>query len=274
MGIWAKVAACGMGMALIALVLLGLADMAHATSRPQQTIVETLKQAETAYEDGRYEEAFGLYERVAAAGWRSSELYYNLGCAAFKDGRVGWAVAYLEEARRLAPRDPNIRHNLSIASSRSRDRLPEEETPSWLLTVLTRLLDGYAPADGIRALLILLWVTTLFLLLHWLGPLSLRRPARFGLLFCGALVLLAFVGISLKAYQVATAPSGVVVASEAQVLSGPRSGETVQFVLHEGTLLHLGRDAGPWREVWLNEEMRGWLPTEQVVALQSPHWLP
>lgn len=263
-----------LGLVVLALLLPAGVVSVQASQRPQQSIVEALRQAEAAYEDGRYGDALALYERVADAGWQSAELYYNLGCAAFKEGRVGWAVAYLEEARRLAPRDPNIRHNLNIASSRSRDRLPEEERPSWLLLALTRLLDSYAPADGVRALLVLLWASAAGLLLYWLGPPFLRRPSRYALLLCGALGLIAVVGISLKAYQIATAPSGVVVASEAQILSGPRSGETVQFVLHEGTLLHLGRDAGAWREIWLNEEMRGWLPSEQVAALRSPNWLP
>lgn len=266
-------------MALIGCVLVGWACLwlvpgaARGGPIPPQSVVESVRQAEGAYEAARYDEALDLYRRVLASGWTSAALYYNLGCASFKAGRIGWAVAYLEEARQLSPRDPSIRRNLAIALSRGRDRLPEEG-PSWLLDLMAGLLDSYAPSDVVRGLLALLWIGALGLAATWLRPGGVRRWARGVLLLVAVLIVLGGAGLALKAYQIASAPSGVVVAREAHVLSGPREGETVQFVLHEGTLLHLGRAAGAWREVWLSDEMRGWLSEEAVATLRGPWWLP
>lgn len=246
---------------------------ARAGAAAPQSVVEWVNGAEAAYEAGRYEEALDLYRRALASGWISSSLYYNLGCASYKAGRIGWAVAYLEEARRLAPRDPSIRHNLGIATSRSRDRFAEED-PSGLLDLLAGVLDAYAPSDAVRVLLVLFWIGAALLAVRWLVRGGVRRWARGALLLIGVLILLGIVGILLKAYQVSSAPSGVIVVEEARVLSGPRDGETVQFVLHEGTLLYLGREAGEWREVWLSEQMRGWLREGAVTVLRRPRWLP
>ncbi len=259
-----------MKRALFGILLFGGAVLAGA-SGPPHGVVEAVRAAEAAYAAGRYDEAVAGYRQALDSGWASADLYYNAGCASFKAGQIGWAVAYLEEARRLAPRDPDIRHNLRIASARGRDLLPEEE-PSWFLGVLAGVLDGIAPRDFIRVLLILIWVGAAALIARWLAPPIVRRGAGWALWVVAAVAALTAGGIGLKAYQITSAPSGVVVAAEARVLSGPQDGETVQFVLHEGTLLHLGRWAGDWREVWLSEEMRGWLPVESVVDLHGPRW--
>ncbi len=264
---------CGWALVLCLGAALLLAATVHADGRIPQSVIDVLRSAQSAYETGEYDEAGRLYEQVLASGWRAPSLYYNLGCASFKAGRVGWAVAYLEEARRLSPRDVSIQHNLEIATSRSRDRLPEER-PSWLLDLMAGVLDSYAPSDVVVAILAILWVGAVVLALHWLAPRRLRRWTRGTLYLLGALLVLSGAGLFLKAYQISSAHSGVVVAPEAQVLAGPREGETVQFVLHEGTQLHLGRHAGQWREVWLSDEMRGWLPVDAVVALSGPRWLP
>jgi len=256
----------------LSLTLVGLfADLPRAAV--PANLVETINLAQAAYAEGRSEDAVGLYRQVLLSGWTSSDLFYNLGCACFKAGQIGWAVAYLEEARRLSPRDGDIRHNLKIAAASGRDRVTREE-PSRFLGMLTGLLDSFSPADLIRLLIICIWSGAGFLTLYWLTRGPWRRIARGALVFVFILLVINASGFALKFYQIKSAPGGVIVAPEVQVLSGPRDGETVQFVLHAGTLLHLGRDAGAWREVWLSGEMRGWAPTASLTELRPPAWIP
>ena len=148
------------------LSLAALPDAAGASMAPPQAVVESIREAGAAYEADRYGEAVECYRQALALGWCSAELYYNLGCASYKAGRIGWAVTYLEEARRLSPRDPNIRHNLRTVTSKGRDRLPEEEA-SRLLVLLSGLLDSYSPSDVVRTILALFWLGALVLAVHW-----------------------------------------------------------------------------------------------------------
>jgi len=254
-------------------LLLGAVGPAEAAPQPPQGVVEAVRQAEEAYAAGRPEQAAEIYRGVLAAGWGSADLYYNLGCASFKAGQIGWAAGFFEEARRLAPRDADIRHNLRIVLAQKRDRV-QEEGPSWLLGLLTGLLDSYAPVDVVHWLVALVWVVCLVAGVHWGIGGRARAVTRRVLPVLAVLGVLAVAALGLKAYQVASAPSGVIVAAEAQVLTGPRVGETVQFVLHEGTFVHLGRTAGAWREVWLSEQMRGWVPGESLMVLHPARWLP
>ncbi len=259
---------------LLALGLGGMTAVGVAAAAPPQAIVEQLHAAERAYMAEDYADAIRSYREVLSAGWYSSSLYYNLGCACHKDGQPGWAVAYLEEARRLSPRDPDVRHNLKVVLAQARDRVPGGGGGAWLLERLAGLLDAVAPADVVRMLLLLLWIGCLGLAATWFMPPARRLWAHRALAVVGGLLLLALAALALKAYQIRSAPSGVIVVSEVGVQAGPREGETVQFALHAGTLLRVGRRAGDWREIWLSPQMRGWVPGAAVHELRAARWLP
>ena len=259
--------------ALPVVLLLLLATARAGLAAVPQAVVEAVQQGERAYGEGRFEDALDAYRRALAGGWASPALYYNLGCSAYKAGETGWAVAYFEEARRLAPRNAEIRHNARMAAARVQDRPPAGEG-SWMLGALSSFLDGYTPADGVRALLVLLWCGALALAGCWLLAGRARKAAMRALAGTGLVLALVLAGIALKAYQVRSGPSGVVVAREVSVRAGPRDEETVRFALHAGAQLHVGRNAGPWREVWLTEEMRGWAPADAVATLRPARWLP
>ncbi|MCK4412453.1 MAG: hypothetical protein KAY32_02795 [Candidatus Eisenbacteria sp.] len=272
-----RTSACARRLAsslLLLLVVCSLGDHgARAAAAVPQRVAESLQAAEQAYAQERYSAALAAYREVLASGWSSASLYYNLGCAAQRAGRLGWAVAYLEEARRRAPRDPDIRHNLRIVSGQVRDRRPPGDA-SWVLEALAALLDAYAPADALRSTLAAFWLAALLLAVHWLlGPRA-RRITRRVLAPALGLLLISLIGLALKAYQVESAPAGVVVADEVEVRAGPRNEETVQFVVHAGTLLDVGRSTENWREVWLGEEMRGWVPESAVTEFSAPCWRP
>ncbi len=245
---------------------------ARASAVPH-AVMQTLQEAERAFAEESYAEALELYRTILDAGYHSAGLYYNLGCAAYRAGLPGWAVAYFEEARRRSPRDGDIRHNMRLVRGRLQDRLPDGR-PSWLLGAMAGVLDSYAPADLVRIGLGTVWLFSVILTAHWLGRPAWRRPthrALRGLLLLAVVLAAAF---GLKLYQIETSPSGVVVVDEIGVRSGPREGETVQFILHAGTMLHLGRETDEWREVYLGEQMRGWVPKTEVTALHGPRWWP
>ncbi|MBM3316597.1 MAG: hypothetical protein FJY75_01970 [Candidatus Eisenbacteria bacterium] len=236
-------------------------------------VVESLGAAEQAYARGDNAAAVEAYRAVLRAGWESASLYYNLGSACHRAGEQGWAIAYLEQARRLAPRDADIRHNLALARRGAKQGAPQLET-SWLLGLLAGMLDSVSPAGSVRLFLAGVWIAAFALAAAgWTGP-ALRRWGR-RLVLASLLFLGAGLGLlALKGYQARSAPGGVVVAAEAEVRSGPLRGETVRFVLPAGTLVHLGRSAEGWREVWLSTEMRGWVSADELAALAPPRWRP
>jgi tetratricopeptide (TPR) repeat protein len=248
-------------------------SVSGAAATPPAVGVQSLREAETAYAGGDFSQALEAYRRALATGWTSASLYYDLGCAAEKTGQTGWAIGYFEEARRRAPHDPDIRHNLSVVLAQARERaLPESASP--LLDRVAGLLDAYAPSDAVTVLGIALWISALVLIGSWVLGEPWRSMARRARPWAGALVLTAAALLFVKAYQVHSAPSGVIVEGQVGVRAGPGDSETVQFALHSGTFVRVGRQAGGWIEVALTPETRGWVPREAVLGLSPARWFP
>jgi hypothetical protein len=128
---------CVVGL-LVAFGMLGMGRAASAV--PPDTVWADWRQANAAYEQGRYEVAVDRYTAVLDAGYVSGALYYNLGTAYYRLGRVGQSVRYYEKARRLRPDDPRIAHNLRMV----RDDVPELSAPA-VLSPWVRIAGGWAP---------------------------------------------------------------------------------------------------------------------------------
>src|ERR1041385_4838407 len=91
-----------------AIWLLGLSTAVAATS-------DDFKAANQLYDAGKFAEAAAVYEKLEP---KTAHVYYNLGNAWFRQGKMGLAVLNYERARRLAPRDPDILANLKFAEQR------------------------------------------------------------------------------------------------------------------------------------------------------------
>jgi hypothetical protein len=263
----------GIRVAALAIGAIALAGWAAAWAGPPAAMAGSLKSAEDAYASGDYGAAIAAYREVLESGWVSASLYYDLGSACYREGERGWAVFYLEEARRLAPRDPDIRHNLLLARQGAGEGTPALES-SWLLDALAGALDSTTPRDCVRGVIALGWLCVLAVCGVWFLPAAVARWCRPVSRVAVLLLALGLGWLALKAYQVHSAPSGVVVAGEVDVRSGPLPGETVQFVLHAGASVKIGRSTGSWREVALSGDMRGWVPADAVAALRAPEWSP
>jgi tetratricopeptide (TPR) repeat protein len=244
-----------------------------ALAAPPAGVARSLQDAEAAYARGDYPAALERYREVLAAGWASASLYYDLGCAAQRAGEPGWAVGYFEEARRRAPRDPDVRHNLKVTRALLRDQAGREAS-SGMLDRAAGGLDAIAPWDALGAFAAALWGAALALLGSWFLPGRPRSWARRARPWLALLLLATGALLLVKVYQVRSAPSGVVVEREIGVRAGPSPTETVQFALHAGALVHVGRAAGEWTEIRLAPEMRGWVPRAAVLELTAPRWSP
>ncbi len=74
-------------------------------------------------------------------------------------------------------------------------------------------------------------------------------------------------GTAVRAIQVQTRPDAVVVADETMVRSNPDESATVEFTLHGGTLLRMGRSAPRFREVHFSDELHGWTDEGNLAPL-------
>ena len=111
------------------------------------------------YQEGDFAGAVELYERILESGVESGELHYNLGNAWFRLGEIGPAVLHYERARRMMPRDDDLRANLELARSLTVDEI----TPLpgfWLLRVARWWVDLLS-RPVLLAVVTLAWLTAM-----------------------------------------------------------------------------------------------------------------
>ena len=88
-----------------------------------QTGIETFYAGNSAYNEGRYQDAIEQYESIIDKGLHSAELYFNLGNCYYKTNQVGPSIFYYEKALQLDPRDEDIKNNLSFAQNMTIDAI-------------------------------------------------------------------------------------------------------------------------------------------------------
>ena len=109
------------------------------------------------YENKDFESAARMYENIRSQGFESAELYFNLGNAYFKQGKLGEAILNYMRAQRLNPSDEDIRHNLEFARQFSRVQMEGVE--------LNPINSLFASVVGEYHLNVLAWLSSLFLVL-------------------------------------------------------------------------------------------------------------
>lgn len=273
------------GRIVVATLIVALGAVARpALPQTAETPSALFERANASYEGGDFEGAIGLYATLVDMGVSDPDLDYNLGNAYYKLGAVGPAILHYERARRLAPRDPDIAENLSLARALLRDRQFLEES-SWLRRAVLWPHNNLSTRETF--LLASFWYVVLTVVLLGLifrrssllsrvyARLSILSPGRllgldktqdFALAACVALLLAGVTGLSAHGkYRAETLrPDGVVLDEEVAVYSGPSDDSTLQFKIHEGTIVRIEGARARWAQVRLPGGLSGWIRSETV----------
>jgi tetratricopeptide (TPR) repeat protein len=234
------------------------------------------------YEAGDYPAAVEAYRRLTDAGVVNGNLYYNLGNAYYKNNELGHAVLFYVRALRVQPRNDEARENLELVRSQLRDKQFVRQQNRlvrgfiWLHNNLsTPEMLVFASASYI--LLCLLAIVFIFrsrpivaAVYHRMSILSPGRlvgltRAQDLLVAMGlAAILLVTTGISSYWKLAVDRSEAVVLADEVAVFSSPTDDTTLQFKIHEGTMVTISDHRAVWTKIALPGGMSGWVATESI----------
>ncbi len=236
--------------------VVGFALCAHAFA---QNPTATFEQANKLYEQGKFADAAKTYESLRQQGQTSPELLFNLGNAYFKSGQTGRAMLAYRQAELLAPRDPDLRANLSFVGG---------------------TVDGASPMSRWRAFLHrltlnewtfvttqLLWVWFALLIAGQIKA-TWKKPLRLYTRFAGIATVLCAAILFFAQQEVLGTPTGVVITKEAVVRYGPVEESQTSFVLHDGAEVRVVDQNNGWLRVTDAARREGWLKSDQVALLR------
>lgn len=234
---------------------LAMALPAHAEVSP-----DALDKATAALDQGDFAGAAAGYESQIQAGAQNGHLYYNLGIAYVRLGRVGDAMAAFLAARRLLPRDPDVQANLKSTLGSVKDKL-EAEMPQGIGRTLAFWIGKMTTKEFAYATAISMAFASLLVGLGFVvGPL-----ARWRWLFFGAYLVPAVFGASLWVKSGSDERWGAIVGNGTKAFSGPSDKNPAVFELSEGApVLVTEQVPGGYLRVQLSDGKKGWIPATQV----------
>ena len=213
----------------------------------------------TAYAEGRYAEAVTTYDSILRSGKQSAMLYYNLGNAYFKQGKIGLALVNLYRAERLAPDNEDIKYNIKIVSTYAQDKI--EQVPEFFVNRWVRTLRSALSSNLWAAIsLVTMAIALVGIIIYMFGQrIGLRKVGFFSGVF-GLIIFVVSFEFAIKSRNEIIKPThAIIVNSAVAVKASPDNGSKDVFVLHEGTSVRVVRTLDKWSEITIADGNKGWL---------------
>jgi len=212
------------------------------------------------YEAGEYGRAIAENEKILEMGFRSGNLYYNLGNCYFKNGELGKAILNYKRAARYIPTDSDLRSNYRHAVSLMKQRDPPEKRlpfTGWLDHAMSYLTMG----QGIALALVIFYAFVVILITirvfkHSGGFMALS------VWILGAALVLVLIPLCYKALEYERA--GVVVNTIVDARFEPIDDATVHFPLYEGMKVYVLRKRAGWYKIRRPDGRIGWVPESSL----------
>lgn len=216
------------------------------------------------YMKGEFAAAAEVYKQIEDKGLFSAKLYYNLANACFRTGENTKAILYYNRALLLAPNDEDIRHNLAIAESLTKDSI--DEVPEFFLKSWSRTLRNSLDEMTWTALSLLLFAAALALGVLFLlaARTGLRKCGFYGMVAAALLFIIATLFAASQRRAILDREQAIVMSTAAPVKSSPDRSATDLFVLHEGTKIRIVGTLDRWSEIVIADGKRGWIESEKI----------
>ncbi len=223
-----------------------------------------LQEAEKAYDSKNYKLAITKYESLVKDGFKSYQLYFNLGNSYLRNNDIGKSIYYYELARKINPNDEDIRINLGIAASKTTDKIDAKEN-FFISAVKSNILTSFSTSTW--ALLTII-ASVLFCLLVFTFFFSSSVAAKRFSFLLGCLFLITLAITYSLGYSAVNAKKenkfAIVLAKEIKILNEPTTSATTKFNLHEGTKVRVVENNGTWLLIKLDNGNEGWVKGEEV----------
>lgn len=237
------------------------------SSDETKSIDEEFSKANSLYQNGEFNKAREIYEKLVNRGIRDERLFFNLGNTYYRLNEIHRAILYYERAKILAPFDEDLNFNLQIANLRVVDKF--EQVPKFFLTQWwENLRDIFNSNQWAIVSIISIWLSAIAFSLFLIVKTTLSKKITFLL---GSILILLFLfasALSYSRYKFENAHNFAIVFSpNAYIKSSPEESATDLFILHQGTKVQLIDQVGNWLKIRLPNGNIGWIKKEAIEVI-------
>lgn len=215
------------------------------------------------YEEGKYQEAINQYKVLEDAGNVSGALYYNIANAYVKAGQLGKAILYYERARRLIPRDPDVRANYQYARTLLPHTIPQEKK-----SLFERFNDFFFQYLTVNEQTVVWTFVYCLLILLLIVHRIVRLKKRY---FISLLVILSVcllvTSISLANKIQMISRQAVITTNSEEAKFAPFERATTHFTVYEGMKLSIVQQKDAWTKIERMDGNSGWVPSSALTRI-------
>jgi len=210
------------------------------------------------YEEGKYDKAIHEFTTLLDRGLESGNLYYNMGNSYFKKGELGKAILNYERAKRLIPRDSDLKSNYKFATSRIQYDISLKS--SWVKRVIN--IFNFLSLNEITFFLSSAFVLAiLFLILR----LFIRRFRKYTLAVTSCLtIVIMLLSIPLVERIMLLDTQAVVISENPEVRFEPLEDATTHFILYEGMKIITLQTNKEWTKIRRDDGKVGWVKGGEI----------
>jgi len=247
---------------ILLILIIGFLNTAFA-----ETPEDVLRRGNNFYQNKEYEKAIDTYEQLIRNGFEGTSLYYNLGNAYYRTGKIGFAILNYERALELSPSDEDIQHNLALANAKTVDKV--EMLPKFFIFQYWESLLAFFSLTGWTYAAYLFYLFVLAGIGFYFFSKNQRVQKISFYSGLAALLLLAVTAslLIIKFNRELSVKNGVIVQSEAPVKLSPDAGSSDAFIVHEGLKVKLEDNVQDWVKIRLLDGKIGWVQKENLKVI-------
>lgn len=238
---------------------------------PSINAQDVLNDAMKAYQEENYEEAIRILEQEVKAqkekGMESSDLYYNLGNAYFRDNEIAKAILNYERAALINPGDRDIRHNLEFARTKTEDKIISVDTfflQSWFDAVQNlQSSNAWAKVSVVLFILFMASLSVFFFVNRMF-----TKKVTF---YTGIITLVLLIITNVFSYRqkskIENRDSAIIMVSSVSITNSPDSNSKELFQLHAGTKVKITKRDASWMEIEIENGNVGWINKDKLEVI-------
>jgi len=241
-------------------LLIFLSSLAKADSN---SIMQT---ANEYYKNNRYQLAIEEYNKLLLDGFEGTSLYYNLGNAHYRLGKVGYAILYYEKALKLSPNDEDVQHNLTLAKLNLKDKV-DTLPPFFIFNLWEGILAAFSVTGWtIIVYIIFILVLIVFVVYFFSRSVTEQRISFFTGIGLTVILLLTISLLIVKMNKEFNTKDGVIIETSVIVKSSPDYSSKDSFQIHEGLKVRIEDNVDDWVKIRLDDGKIGWI-TEKSLGI-------
>ncbi len=226
---------------------------------------KTLYTGAASYKAGDFTSAAEAWQNCIDNGFLSGDLFYNLGNAYFREGRLGLSILNYEKALRIDPANEDYQYNLKFARSLTKDKQETAEEENPILEFLFRAHHFLSMTGQLYVILGLVWLIVALNVFRILSRSSKAKTAfTLGVIPVAVLLGIFACSAGYKIYREKTYSEGIVIAKSADITSGPSDKAQTLNMLSEGTSVEILDIKDGWAHVRLGEKINGFAKASEL----------